>query len=182
MGATLDRPLAISARRACLPSSVLARAQAVDSACGVLGPGRRSKHWTWPLEAHVWLTYGSRAHGLAACCAWVQLRHCMFNWTLALTRTEMHGVGSCRSSKDDFKQHRLFFFLCSFITRLQQHIPGFVRQKKNNKHENSNSGLRDLVIFPAQPPSVNHAGSCPLGDRRQAGGFGARLGGRFQFR
>lgn len=61
------------------------------------------------------------AHGLAAFCAWVQLRHCMFNWTLALTRTEMHGVGSCRSSKDHFKQHRLFpsLFLLCFITRQQ---------------------------------------------------------------
>lgn len=38
-------PLAISADVLCLPSSVLARSELVDSACGLLGPGCRSKHW-----------------------------------------------------------------------------------------------------------------------------------------
>lgn len=86
------------------------------------------------------------AHGLARwrlACAWVQLRHCMFNWTLALTRTEMHGVGFCRSSKDHLKQHRLplFFFLFVYYAAAAAHSR-FCTTK--NKHENSNSGLRTL--------------------------------------
>lgn len=112
-------------RRACLPSSVLARAQPLIVRVVFLVP------------------YGSRPGALAACCAWVQLRHCMFNWTLALTRAEMHGVGFCRSSKDHINQHRLFFF---FLVRLRGSSSTFqvLHDKKINKHENSNSGLRTL--------------------------------------
>lgn len=83
----------------------------VDSACGVPGRGCRSKHWGSRV-ALAWGPGTRTSHG--ATVRRVQLRHCMFNWTLALTRTEMHGVGICRSSKDSVKEQRLcvFFSLC----------------------------------------------------------------------
>lgn len=151
MGATLDLTPGNQRRSVCLPASVLVRAQLVDSACGLLGPGCRSKHWTG--------VGGSRmAHGRAACCAWVQLRHCMFNWTLALARTEMHGVGSCRSSKDDFKQHRILrpFFLL-FFTRQQTTFQVCARKKINTR--TIIRAFAALSYSLQVRPSANHAAS-----------------------
>lgn len=101
----------------CVPSSLIVRVVFLVPAA--------DRNIGRALEAHVWLTAGRLA------CAWVQLRHCMFNWTLALARTEMHGVGSCRSSKDDFKQHH-FLRLCSLLsfTRQQTTFQVCARKRK----------------------------------------------------
>lgn len=88
MGARLDRPPGNQRRRACLPASVLVRAQLLIVRVVFLVPAA-DRNIRRTLGAHVWLPHGCMAHGLAGSWAWVQLRHCMFNWTLALARTQM---------------------------------------------------------------------------------------------
>lgn len=171
-------------RRACLPASVLVRAQVLIVRVVFLVRGCRSKHWGSRV-ALAWGPGTRTSHG--ATVRRVQLRHCMFNWTLALTRTEMHGVGICRSSKDRVKEQRLcVLFLSVFdpfsLARQHNVCTRYSRLfffTTENKHENSNSGLRDLSYsLHNRPRRIMHV----LSARRPGGGFGVRLGGRPQFR
>lgn len=112
----------------------------------------------------------------------MQLRHCMFNWTLALPRTEMHRVGICRSSKDHIRR-TLLLLLSSRLTCSSGGTALYSRFcATENKHENSNSGLRDLSYSLHNRRSVNHAASC-LQDLagRQVGCFRRGSGGNPNF-
>jgi hypothetical protein len=141
-------------RSVCLPSSVLARCPGADSACGGSWPRLQIETFGLSLgRSRVWL------HGQAACLclgAWVQLRHCMFNWTLALTQTEMHRVGICRSSKDHIQGLPCLLFLSFFSLLQRQHN---VFQVLHEKEKNTRTLIRAFATchIPCSRRSVNHA-------------------------
>lgn len=114
-------------RRVCLTSSVLARCPGVDSACGVRGPGCRSKHSALVGGSRM----AARPGGLVPECNFDTA--CLIGpWHCPELRCTVWAFADPR--KVTFKEHHLSAFL-SFLpaSAAGQHIPGFVRQKINTR-------------------------------------------------